>query len=121
MQPQHAKRWIAKSLHNLREYMMSDSECVTNEITGPKDGPGDDASRYGDGTLRLALDLMLKEAAYNARMEQMFRMDDELSRTADAYHNYATLYSAAAASIRCAIKEKACSAGDTTSTSTPSP
>lgn len=120
MQPQHAKRWIAKSLHNLRENTMSQGECITNEITGPKDGPGDDASRYGDGTFRLCLeeiDAEMQKAMNDARMYEAY------GQRADKREClfYARGLRKSKSILLKHTKEKACSAGGTTPTSTPSP
>jgi hypothetical protein len=85
---------------------------------GCTEQPCDDASRYGDGTLRLI-------EAYIAKRLEASLEDMKGKYAGDSDFHYEDGYSDACTEIRRyvaqIIKEKACSAGGTTPTSTPSP
>jgi hypothetical protein len=101
---------------------MMPEACDNNDRKGLMESPCDDASRYGDGTLRRALQWFRMKAAYNSRTaERIRRRTPDYPYDGDAYDDKAMLYSIAAETIEEALKQRACSAGGRTPTSTPSP
>lgn len=86
---------------------------------GLTESPCDDASRYTDGDLRLALEEMHREYVYANSVANGYgsTMSD---KDAKRWAQFARAYSISCALLRQAIKQKACSAGGTTPTSTPS-
>jgi len=91
----------------------------TNDRKGCKEQPCDDASRYGDGTLRLLVEILDKEineakAAYRLSIINS-------NEFAKAMSDYAWGLQMFRSRLIDRTKEKACSAGGTTPTSTPSP
>ncbi len=91
--------------------------CNTDERKAVTETACDDASRYGDGDLRLALKLMRRKAAYNLRTARNLKVNvpqyPELER--ERMH-FEKLYSAAAAAIEETLKQRAHLAGGTTPT-----
>jgi hypothetical protein len=91
-----------------------------NDRKGLTESPCDDASRYTDGTLRLSgeeIAKMLERAVY---WHLYWSRSAEGYAITEDYAKQVTALGVAKRLIEAATKEKACSAGGTTPTSTPS-
>jgi hypothetical protein len=104
---------------NCARNMMSET-FDTNDRKEPKDGSTDEAKRYPDGTVRLAgeeIAKMLERAVY---WHLYWSRSAEGYAITEDYAKQVTALGVAKRLIEAATKEKACSAGGTTPTSTPS-